>query len=41
MHIHIECMMEGSLYSIDKGTTNEDVIWNFTKTKDGIWWSDT
>jgi len=35
MHIHIECMKEGSLYPNGKGITIKDPTLNFTQTKDG------
>jgi hypothetical protein len=35
MHIHIECMKEGSLYPIGKGIENEDHVLSFTQIKNG------
>jgi hypothetical protein len=35
MHIHIECMKEGSLYPIGKGIKNEDHVLSFTQIKNG------
>jgi hypothetical protein len=35
MHIHIECMKEGSLYPIGKGIENENHVLSFTQIKNG------